>query len=105
MGGEPTAYELGKIIGKYEEVTEATKGHLKSIDERLEKGDECMQNISQKIEEHIENPEIHFDKKKFKEGKLSYLAKKKLLTLLLTALATIISGFTAFIMIKLNGGT
>lgn len=112
--GEPSAYQLGKIIGKYEEVTESTKTHLVSIDKRLKKGDACMQDMKrelssalsskEKMDAHIDNPDIHFDKEKFKQGKLGYIAKKKALAIILSALATIMSAITAYIIIRLNGG-
>lgn len=104
--GEPSAYELGKMVGKYEAVTEATKKHLQSIDKKLEAGDTCMQEMKkdlssalaskEKMDIHIDNPDIHFNKQKFKQGKLGYIAKKKALAIVITTLATLLSALVAW---------
>lgn len=46
------------------------------------------------MDEHVDNPEIHFDKDKAATTSLGYLAKKKILIIFLTALGVIVSGIT-----------
>jgi len=50
--------QLYKLIGKYEAQAEATKEHLSSIDESLEKGDKAMKKLDRKIDQKFHEQKI-----------------------------------------------
>lgn len=64
MMGEPSQYELGQTLGKID-------GHLESIDQRLEKGDETMQGLQESVTEGFKESkeQIHAVDKELGEHK------------------------------------
>jgi hypothetical protein len=53
-----------------------------------------------KIDKHVENKEVHFDKELAKTTKLGYIAKKKFLAAVLTLMTLIVTLVTTWMMNK-----
>ena len=103
--------DQGKIWDKIEKLDDADKEAAKcraSTKLKIEKQNGRIHNIQDKLREareekkavkdHINNPEIHFNKEKAQETNLGYLAKKKILAIVLTALAVLAAGITTWIL-------
>jgi hypothetical protein len=61
---QPTAYELGQLIGKYEEAHKHLDGSLAKIDDSLDKGTKKMSELDLKIErgfaeQKLETQKLH----------------------------------------------
>ena len=54
------------------------------------------------LKKHLDDEEIHFNKEKAAETNLGYLAKKKLLYLLIGTLSTVLSLITAWLAIQMQ---
>lgn len=60
----PSAYELGQLVGKYDESMKNINSTLETIDTKLEKGEKKMNGLGKKIddgfsEQKLENNKIH----------------------------------------------
>lgn len=62
-----------------------------------------IKNTKNKMKDHMENPDIHFDKEKLETTTLGYWAKKKMLVILVTTLGIIVPAITGVVVAWLNG--
>lgn len=103
--------DQGKIWDKIEKLDDADKEAAKcraSTKLKIEKQNGRIHNLEAKnreareekkaVKDHINDPVIHFDKAKAQETGLGYLAKKKILAIVLTALAVLAAGITTWLL-------
>lgn len=86
---------------------QANKLKLEEHNGRLNTQNTEIKNIkisADKIDVHVDDQAIHFDKEKLDTTTLGYWAKKKALIILLTALSIIMATITGYITTILNSG-
>ena len=76
-------YELGQLVGKYEESQKNIEGCLDKIDKSLEKGDKKMQKLDQKItsgfnDQKLENQTLHTEIEKSNSNLRQHKKKRHL---------------------------
>ena len=89
--------QIWRQVDKNKDCTNQTKLKVEKLNGKHEVLKTEIKHIklsSNKMDEHVDNPEIHFDKDKAATTSLGYLAKKKILIIFLTALGVIVSGIT-----------
>lgn len=84
-----TKLKVAKLKGEHDVLDNEVKHIVKSTD---------------KMDEHVGNEEVHFDKEKAKTTTVGYLAKKKILLILLTALGVLVSAATGMVVAWMQNG-
>lgn len=91
--------EQRKCSTKVKINVERQNGRLHVLEEDKRKKEE----IIKKLDKHIDDDVVHFNKEKADETKLGYLAKKKVLLIFVTALGILVSAATGLAVAWMNG--
>ena len=91
--------EERKCVSKTKLKVERNNGRLNNIEEDKRRAEER----NKKVDEHLGNDIIHFNKEKAEQTNLGYLAKKKVLLIFVTALSILVTTATGIAVAWMNG--